>query len=295
MSRFVSVAGERVAELAERCADNGRFSRGRALFRKGAVSDLSVSNGSVIASVTGSNGDEYETTIGTALAPPGVIRQIVQATDAGSRRSIDELISDGLNVGPRDIDLGFGCSCADWEEPCKHVVAVLLAFADRVDLDEAELLLWRGIDRSSAVSADSEVPPRSRRPPPPGPPPGPRRGPTTDTQPPSRERSTAETRGGHPDNRTATLSELEALLGDTVMRVPASGTSDSEPAASSLDPVLANFLGIDMTIDPIDVSAIATPAKLFADVLLGPLADLGPELASAVEIIIAQCEDISAE
>lgn len=85
------------------------------------------------------------------------------------------------------------------------------------------------------------------------------------------------------------------MLGDTVMRVPASGTSDSEPAASSLDPVLANFLGIDMTIDPIDVSAIATPAKLFADVLLGPLADLGPELASAVEIIIAQCEDISAE
>lgn len=258
MSRFVSVAGERVAELAERCADDGRFSRGRTLFRKGSVSDLAIVEGSVLASVLGSGGHEYETTVSTALASPGVMRQVAQSFDPANPLGIDELIGDGIEICPGEIDLAFACDCPDWDEACKHVVAVMLAFADRVDLDETELLRWRGVDLSNTGSSAEAARPA----------------------PASEQKA-----------RTAKLSELQTLLGDTAMRARASNdTASGDPASqdrstSVIEPALAEFLGIDMMLEPIDVSNIAAPAPLFPDAQLGPLADLGPELANALAII----------
>lgn len=287
MSRFVSVAGEQVAALVERCAESGRLSRGRALFRKGSVSDLSVLEGSVIASVRGSQGDQYETTVSTAMASPGVMRQIAQATDSKNRRSIDELMGEGLDICPGDIDLVFDCACADWDEPCKHVVAVLLAFADRVDLDESELLRWRGIDLSPTGTEEVETQPswasrkRNRKP----------AGPTRSKQPQPGGFEPDETE--HAQDRSVRLSALEALLGNTVVRVSAADGSELEPPPVTLAPAMAEFLGVDTTIDPVDVSGIPSPAKLFPDAQLGPLADLGPELNKAISIIINRLEDIS--
>ena len=298
MSRFVSVAGEQVAELASGAAEDGRLSRGRALFRKGSVSDLTVTEGSVIASVRGSQGDVYETTVGTALAPPGVVRQIGQAHDPDNRRSIDDLIADGVDICPREVDLAFGCDCGDWDELCKHVVAVILALADRVDLDEAELLRWRGVDLSASpqeADASTETPPARR--PQPDPTPGnrsvPRRAapantPTNETeQPPEQD---AE----HDADRSATLSELEALLGDTVMRVSADERSDDQPSAPLLAPAMADFLGVELTLDLPALDEIPTPAPLFTEVQLGPLADLGPELHTAMAVIASALDDADA-
>ena len=277
MSRFVSRAGEQVAELAELSAEAGRLSRGRALFRKGSVSDLAIQEGSVTASVRGSKGDDYEATINTAPAPPGVRREVARAAELGW--SVDELIDDGIEVAPREIDLGFDCDCADWDEACKHVVALFLAFADRVDLDEAELLHWRGLDFSEASGAGSgnekpAVPPPSAAEPPPA-----------QTRPRSTDRRTATDAG----DRTARLSKLESLLGDTAMRIPTA--SKAEPSPPTVDPALAEFLGVDTELDPVDVSGIPAVAPLFASVELGPLADLGPELAEAVATITARLED----
>lgn len=285
MSRFLTGAGEKVAELAERAAEPGRLSRGRALFRKGSVTDLAITEGSVTASVRGSKGDDYETTISTVPAPPGVRRQIAQ--EAQGDRSVDDLIDDGIDVCPREIDLGFACDCADWDEPCKHVVAVFLAFADRVDLDESALLHWRGIDApglpgttSGARSGneDSHGPSRS----------------ATARRVPTASPSTAPRRTSSTGDRTARLSELESLLGDTVVRVP----SDDDGAGagrgpSTLEPALAEFLGVGMELDPVDSAGLAAPAPLFTGVELGPLADLGPELARALATISARLADTS--
>lgn len=261
MSRFVSLAGRQVAELADRAADSGRLSRGRALFRKGSVSDLTVTQGSIIASVRGSGGDDYEATVGTTLAPPGVLRQIARSRSADAHQTIDGLVSDGVQVVPKDIDLAFGCDCPDWDEPCKHVVALLLAFADRVDLDETELLRWRGID----LSASTDDPPE-----------------------PADEPAMSD---AEPADRLARLSELEALLGDTVVRVPPTGDSESAEAdRQTLDPALADFLGIDRAIEPIEVTQIPAPTPLFTEMQLGPLADLGPELADALAMIASRLE-----
>ncbi len=301
MSRFASMAGEAVSELAERVAEAGRLSRGRALFRKGSVSDLAVGEGSVFASVRGSEGDPYETTVATDLAPPGVIRQMAEAYDPANPMSIDDMIAEGVHVAPRDIDLAFSCDCPDWEEPCKHAIAVLLALADRVDLDEAELLRWRGIDLAASTgdpAEDSPTPSRARSGS--GSRSGSRSRSRSGSRSTGRARSVADTAPVQPptsgqrgeedaetdsDDRTARLSQLEALLGDTVLRVPPTDGAGRDEAAAPLDPALADFLGNDMALDPIDVRALATPTPLFADVQLGPLADLAPALGDALAII----------
>lgn len=289
MSRFLTRAGEEVAELADLSADEGRLSRGRALFRKGSVSGLSITEGSVTATVRGSQGDRYEATIHTALAPPGVRREVADGSRDG--RSVDDLIDDGIDVCPREIDLAFVCDCPDWDEPCKHVVAVFLAFADRVDLDETELLRWRGIDSSAASGAASpagsglgnEEPDVASRP---------------AAQPRASRRPTPTERGGadgmaDAGDRTAKLSELQSLLGDTALRVPKGHDSENGPPPSTLEPALAAFLGVDTELVPVDVSGIAAVTPLFASVELGPLADLGPELAKALAIITACLDDTS--
>lgn len=299
MSRFLTAAAGQVAELAEHAAEEGRLSRGRALFRKGSVSDLTVVEGSVVASVRGSKGDDYQTTISTALAPPGVRREVTDGWRHG--QSVDDLIGDGIDVCPREIDLAFACDCADWDEPCKHVVALFLALADRVDLDEAELLRWRGLGAaaseagaktgsgaeapSSAGSSHDE----------PDAPTSSVAGPRVSAQPRSMQRGGRpgaseagdETDGG---DRTARLSELESLLGDTVVRVPAADATEAEPASSALEPALAEFLGVGTELDPIDVSNITALPPLFTSVELGALADLGPVLADALATITASLE-----
>lgn len=285
MSRFLTTAGEQVAGLAEQAAEEGRLSRGRALFRKGSVSGLSVSDGSVTASVRGSEGDPYDTTISTTPAPPGIRRQIAERPEG--RRSVDALIEDGVDICPREIDLAFVCDCPDWDEPCKHVVAVLLAFADRVDLDEAELLRWRSIDPSAMASTSASTGPDAPSPPRP-------KGSSRASARPRTVRPAAatddaaategtETVGG--GDRTARLSELKSLLGDTAMRVSDDGGSAAEPAPSVLEPALAEFLGLDAELEPVDVTGITAVTPLFTGVELGPLADLGPELATALAII----------
>ena len=96
-------------------------------------------------------------------------------------------------------------------------------------------------------------------------------------------------------DRTARHSKLESLLGDTVVRLPTVDDSDAEPSPSTHEPALAEFLGVDPELDPVDVSGIAAVAPLVAGIELGPLADLGPELAKAMATITACLEDTLSE
>ena len=129
----MTVAAEQIADLAVRAAEDGRMSRGRTLFRKGAVSDLTVTAGTIVASVRGSGGDRYETTIATTLAPAHVVAEINRSHEPGDRWSIDDLVADGVELCPGEIDLAFTCDCADWEEPCKHVLATFLDEATKFE------------------------------------------------------------------------------------------------------------------------------------------------------------------
>ena len=43
------------------------------------------------------------------------------------------------------------CSCPDWENPCKHIAAVLYVFADQLETDPWLLLAWRGRTREEIL------------------------------------------------------------------------------------------------------------------------------------------------
>jgi hypothetical protein len=267
MNRFVSLAGERIGDLIGHVAESGRLARGRALFRKGAVLDLSVTSGTLLAEVRGSTGGSYETTVAASLATPGVIREVADGYDPRDRRSIDHLLHDGVQITPRVTDLAFSCTCADWEEPCKHAIAVLFAFADRVDLDEVELLRWRGIDYStpSASTTDDEPDDLLDREPD-----------DADRTSPKRNRS-----------RSADVGELRGLLGDTA---PAFGPGRRRkrrltPPRPEPSPALTEFLGRGHRPEPVEVPEFSAAAPLFAEPLDGVLVDVGPRLAEALAII----------
>jgi hypothetical protein len=48
-------------------------------------------------------------------------------------------------------DVRADCSCPDWENPCKHIAAVLYVFADQLDTDPWLLLRWRGRSREELL------------------------------------------------------------------------------------------------------------------------------------------------
>jgi uncharacterized Zn finger protein len=44
------------------------------------------------------------------------------------------------------------CSCPDFENPCKHIAAVLYVFADQLDRDPWLLVTWRGRTRAELLA-----------------------------------------------------------------------------------------------------------------------------------------------
>lgn len=93
--------------LAER-TDGGRLIRGQELLEDGMVLDLVIESHRVSAEVVGSRAWPYEATVGLATDGP--------------------LPDDAW-------DLTFGCTCPDVGDPCKHAVAVALAYGVHLDAE----------------------------------------------------------------------------------------------------------------------------------------------------------------
>lgn len=104
-------------------SDPSRLSRGRTYARQGAVLDLRVEGGELTASVQGSRSRPYDVTVHVAPAA-----------------SFDTTAA----LVPSRRDLRFSCTCPDWEDPCKHAVAVMVAFAEHVGDQPEVLATWRG-------------------------------------------------------------------------------------------------------------------------------------------------------
>jgi uncharacterized Zn finger protein len=106
-------------------ADGGRLRRGRDYARNGMVDGLWVGAGHLRGSVIGSRSYAYEVDVWTPVLDGA-------PADASA-----------LVLVPEADDLQFDCTCPDPDEPCKHAVAVVMAFAGAVG-DRPELLrTWR--------------------------------------------------------------------------------------------------------------------------------------------------------
>ncbi len=143
----------------------GRMTRGRAYARKGQVLSLEVSAGILAARVQGSRSRPYVISINIATPSVEQWRTIEVALQsrlgyaalllAGEVPSdLEDVFSSvGTKLFPaRWTDMRATCSCPDWGDPCKHQAAALYVFADQLDRDPWQLLLWQGRTKEQILS-----------------------------------------------------------------------------------------------------------------------------------------------
>jgi len=154
----------RFVEVLESYGLGTRMQRGRRYARTGQVLTLDVSAATIAAQVQGSRRTPYLVTVSLPEPTPKQWRAIDEAMRAKvgfvARLLAGELPADleevfqaaGVALFPRTWkELRARCSCPDWENPCKHIAAVLYVFADQLDTDPWLLLAWRGRTREEIL------------------------------------------------------------------------------------------------------------------------------------------------
>jgi len=160
--------GKRWIEALEEVlrGDAGRLARGKTYARAGRTHDLSVNEGKVSASVTGSRSEPYQITIAlkqlddaawrAAIAGMAAKAQFAAELLAGQMpQEIDEVfVAASVSLFPRTrSDLSTSCSCPDWGDPCKHVAATHYVLGDALDRDPFLLFELRGRSKEQVLSA----------------------------------------------------------------------------------------------------------------------------------------------
>jgi len=136
-SRLVSTMVDvMVAELA----DQGRLRRGRTLAQQGAVGPLTVAPGMVSAVVQGSRPEPYVTTA-----------RVILVEASGGRLA---------SLVPNKREVRFSCTCPDDDTPCKHAIALMASFSERLAYDGSLFVRWRTggealLDDPSGAAADA--------------------------------------------------------------------------------------------------------------------------------------------
>lgn len=141
-----------------------RIQRGRAYVRHGAILDLKIGKGSVIALVSGSRAKPYKIEI--RIEPlekaiwntvtkecEGKIESLQELIDGKFPKALTELFTvknKGLFPAPKEI--GFYCSCPDGASMCKHIAAVLYGVGARLDEDPKMFFELRNIEIEELIS-----------------------------------------------------------------------------------------------------------------------------------------------
>jgi uncharacterized Zn finger protein len=150
-----------------------RLPRGRSYLRNGAVLDLDVTPGKIVAVVSGTTLYEVEIAIqAIESAHWGRIKRDC----AGEVGSLIELLEGRLSdrvmriithreqgLFPRPAQIKMSCSCPDAATMCKHVAAVMYGIGARLDAQPELLFTLRQVDHGELIAAatDLEVKPRS--------------------------------------------------------------------------------------------------------------------------------------
>ena len=152
-------------ENLERYADyENRIGRGRSYVRHGAVLDLQIREGEIIALVQGSQSRPYEVIItikklhkdtwksvtGSCLGMIDSLSELIEGKFPKSMADVFMQQGNGLFPTPKEISLK--CSCPDWAIMCKHVAASLYGVGARLDEDPMLFFTLRGVDTTELIS-----------------------------------------------------------------------------------------------------------------------------------------------
>ena len=155
--------GQAWCDNLERYADyETRLPRGQRYVRSGAVVDLQIQKGKILARVQGSRKIPYKVEIRISPLSQERCDEIMER--CGSRAdSLESLLSGSFPESLKDVFLGdgglfptpreisFGCSCPDWAMMCKHVAAALYGVGARLDQDPMLFFTLRGIETDRFV------------------------------------------------------------------------------------------------------------------------------------------------
>jgi hypothetical protein len=154
----------RFVEVLESYGLGARMQRGRRYARTGQVIEVDVDAGMVAAQVQGSRPKPYLVT--ATLAVPGdeqwgsildAMRAkmgfVARLLDGEVPADLEQVFADaGISLFPAAwTDIRAKCSCPDWENPCKHIAAVLYVLADRLDSDPWLVLLLLGREKEELL------------------------------------------------------------------------------------------------------------------------------------------------
>ena len=160
-----STAADWLTDLAFTQSDNGRMSRGRGYYQGGHVMNLEFVPGSITAKVIGSQPQPFSVAI---MFPPRTDPQLARLPDLISQLDGGIQAVRSGQFSPDMLKILFGghpykaryyCDCPDKAKVCKHIVATMMAAADRVAADPGLVFQLRGLNL-----ADMRLPKQSMKP-----------------------------------------------------------------------------------------------------------------------------------
>lgn len=152
VKRTRSTAADWLTDLAFTQSDNGRMSRGRGYYQGGHVMNLEFVPGSITAKVIGSQPQPFSVAI---MFPPRTDSQLARLPDLISQLDGGIQAVRSGQFSPDMLKILFGghpykaryyCDCPDKAKVCKHVVATMMAAADRVAADPGLVFQLRGLN-----------------------------------------------------------------------------------------------------------------------------------------------------
>ncbi len=160
--------GEAWCENLERYADyESRLDRGKRYVRTGAVIDLVIKKGKVLARVQGRRKAPYKVEIRISPISEERCQNILEKCghkienletliNGGFPEDLKSLFVEKNGLFPLPKEISFQCSCPDWALMCKHVAAVLYGIGARFDENPLLFFELRGIDVSRFVDVALE-------------------------------------------------------------------------------------------------------------------------------------------
>lgn len=150
--------GQAWCDNLEKYADyESRLERGKRYVRTGAVVDLKIQKGKVLARVQGRRKTPYKIEIRIsplsegrcqfAIAQCGrKIENLERLMNGDFPKELKEMFLGEQGLFPDPKEISFNCSCPDWALLCKHVAAVLYGIGARFDENPLLFFELRGID-----------------------------------------------------------------------------------------------------------------------------------------------------
>ncbi|MGN0333719.1 MAG: SWIM zinc finger family protein [Lachnospiraceae bacterium] len=150
--------GQAWCDNLERYADfESRLERGKRYVRTGAVVDLKIQKGKVLARVQGRRKTPYKVEV--RISPLSEercqhainqcgrkIENLERLLNGDFPKELKELFLGDKGLFPEPREISFSCSCPDWALMCKHVAAVLYGIGARFDENPLLFFELRGID-----------------------------------------------------------------------------------------------------------------------------------------------------